>query len=175
MIDRVQAEVSSIKGDLVYTFQKRWRSFEKDDKQLVSNEPYDPSGQSEWWCDANFDDLPCDSMHRLIIHSRHLRNANLPNWKKSISRLIGNFTQIWPKYLLINISAPLRLVSDFPQLLFHFLRQRSLWARSKLGILCYKYIENVTIWKLCLWLIFMRGKSKLVVKLKWGLWQAYQT
>ena len=175
MIDRVQAEVSSIKGDLVYTFQKRWRSFEKDDKQLVSNELYDPSGQLEWWCDANFDDLSCDSMHRLIIHSRHLRNANLPNWKKSISRLIGNFTQIWPKYLLINISAPLRLVSDFPQLLFHFLRQRSLWARIRLGILCYKFIEKVTICELCLWLFFMRGKSKLVVKLKWGLWQAYQT
>ena len=127
----VQAEVSSIKGDLVYTFQKRWRSFEKDDKQLTINEPYDPSGQSEWWCDANFDDLPCDSMHRLIIHSRHLRNANLPNWKKSISRLIGNFTQIWPKYLLINI-ASLRLVSDFPQLPFHFLRQRSLKGKIEL-------------------------------------------
>ena len=83
-------------------------------------------------------------MHRLIIHSRHLRNANLPNWKKSISRLIGNFTQIWPKYLLINISAPLRLVSDFPQLLFHFLRQRSLWARS-CWILCYTFIEKVTM------------------------------
>ena len=48
--------------------------------------------------------------------------------KSQYQGLMGNFTQIWPKYLLINI-ASLTLVSDFPQLPFHFLRQRSLSVR----------------------------------------------
>ena len=45
--------------------------------------------------------------------------------KSQYQGLMGNFTQIWPKYLLINIG----LVSDFPRLPFHFLRQRSLSVR----------------------------------------------